>query len=168
MEHESVVHLVLRLRGGDGGGSMGPSRYSLAINVDGRMISVREPEITAQSPISELYKKVLAEFPLFKNFKFTLTYSNKTLEEEKLISDYSIPSGSKINIEGVPAYLLNVDKLIKLMKVNGSWKYDEAIITGLNLKQTFEDKLAKYSTDKDKAMTDTVVTYLRKNYPQRN
>lgn len=114
-----------------------------------------------------MYKKVVADFPILKNLKFTLTYQNNVLEAEKHLNDYKIPSGARLTVEGVPAYLLNIDELIKLVKVNGSWKYDEDIIINLGLKQTFDEKLVKYSADNDKAMTDTVITYLKKNYPQR-
>ena len=41
LEHESVVHLVLRLRGGDGDSSSGPPRYSLSLNICGKLISLR-------------------------------------------------------------------------------------------------------------------------------
>jgi hypothetical protein len=39
------VYLVLRLRGGDGGSSRGPPRYTLSVGVGGKLVSVREPEI---------------------------------------------------------------------------------------------------------------------------
>ena len=40
LEHGSVVHLVLRLRG-DGGSSSGPPRYSLNLDICGKLISLR-------------------------------------------------------------------------------------------------------------------------------
>ena len=57
--------------------------------------------------------------------------------------------------------------LIKCMKINGEWTYDEKMIKDLNLESLIKKHQAKYGDNKGKLMTATVLEYLQTTYPQK-
>lgn len=168
LQHESTVHLVLRLRGGDGGSSISILVFHLLFNLCGKMITLKQPLINKDSKVDELYKQLVNQVPAIADIDFKLEFAGQELQKSKSITEYKdLDSGSKINIAGVPTYAINLDELFKLMKVNGSWQEDIEILKTFKLMKLYEQKLEKYNGNKQKAMTDVIVSFLKKKLPER-
>lgn len=55
----------------------------------------------------------------------------------KKIKDYPNINSIKIVADGIVNYMVNVDELIKKVKINGSWDYDLTIISNLGLQSLY-------------------------------
>jgi hypothetical protein len=68
-------------------------------------------------------------------------------------------------VVGVPDYVFGSAGIIKKMKTNGEWAYDEQMINILGL--DIEPYITAYGKG-GKAMTAAVVAHLQQNYPEKS
>ena len=74
-------------------------------------------------------------------------------------------NNSTVYTKGIPGYLFGSDGIIKCMKVNGEWPYDETMIKYLNLTNLIVKNQSQYGNNKGKLMTAAVMSYLKQTYP---
>jgi ubiquitin len=152
---ESTLHLVLRLRGGG---------WGIRVNIpDGKTLSVEGPP--DQFPVAGIYMKVLQAYPNIKRSCIILTNNNRVLDPKKTIKDYGISHNNCEVYAVIPEYFFGSQGLIKLMKVGGYWEFNQELLENFDLREEFDNKLKKYSDNKTKAMTATVIDYLEEEYP---
>lgn len=120
---ESVLHLVLRLRGGG---------WGLQILIpDGKRLSIEGPP--DQFPIAGIYARVYQAYPHIKKSCISLTNSNRILDPRKTIQDYGLCYNNSEVKAIIPEYFFGSQAIIKMMKIGGYWEHDQKIIEDLNL-----------------------------------
>lgn len=56
------------------------------------------------------------------------------MDPKKTIGDYGVDhSNTTVYAVGIPDYMFGTDGIIKEMKINGEWAYNESMITTLKL-----------------------------------
>lgn len=93
---ESILHLVLRLRGGG---------WSIQIYIpDGKRLTVEGPPDTF--PVAGIYLKIYQAYPHIRKECITLVDKNKKiLDPKKTIKDYGINYGNSDVFAAIPPYL---------------------------------------------------------------
>lgn len=66
----------------------------------------------------------------------------------------------------IPGYFFGSNEIVKLMKIDGSWEYNEEMLNNLNLGDKFKVEVAQHQGNKKKGMTAVMVAYLETTYPQ--
>ena len=80
------------------------------------------------------------------------------MDPKKTIGDYGVDhSNTTVYAVGIPDYMFGTDGIIKEMKINGEWAYNESMITTLKLQKFINNSKAKYGQKNGKAMTSAVV-----------
>jgi ubiquitin-like protein Nedd8 len=152
---ESTLHLVLRLRGGG---------WSIRIYLpNGQCLTIDGPPETY--PNAGIYAKLYQAYPHIKKECIVLANKNKVLDPKKTIKDYGINYSNCDVIACIPEYFFGSQGLIKLMKVDGSWEYNQEIIVNLQLDGKFQAKREDYNGNQKKAMTAVMVDYMETTYP---
>jgi hypothetical protein len=153
---ESILHLVLRLRGGGWG-----IRISIP---DGKILTIDGPP--DHYPMLGVYGKVYAAYPQIKKSKVVLVDKNsKILDPKKTISDCGISHNNCEVYAAIPAYFFGTTGIVKLMRVAGYWDFDQEILNDLDLTDRFNLKLKEYGENQKKAMTAVMIHYLETEYP---
>ena len=72
--------------------------------------------------------KVLREYPFLSSINFKITNNGNVLASNHTIAQYGIgyrTNNIRVQIEGIPSYVFGPEGVIKCMKINGEWVYDE-------------------------------------------
>lgn len=86
--------------------------------------------------IANIYLKIYQSYPELANIDFSLMNQGNKLDRTKTITDYGIGyknNNYRVSVENVPQYMFGSDGIIKLMKTNGEWVYNQKMIDSLNL-----------------------------------
>ena len=152
---ESILHLVLRLRGGGWGIKI--------MMPDGKVLNVDGPP--DNYPIAGIYMKVMTAYPHIKKECIKLGNDNKLLIPTNTIKDYGINYNNSEIFAVIPLYFFGSTAIIKLMRIAGYWEYDEEMLVNLNLKDICKNKTKDHGGNQKKGMTAAMIGYLEKTYP---
>ena len=75
-------------------------------------------------------------YPQFKSLKLSIRNRDRILDPKKTIADYGIgyqTNNVQVEVVGIPGYMLGAEGVIKLMKINGSWVYNNDMAKALKL-----------------------------------
>lgn len=155
---ESTLHLVLRLRGGDGGNGWRVMVYL----PNGRVLSAYKPDDTY--PIENFYNLILDAYPKIKKELIVLKNNGTVLLPTMTIKDYNISRTNNDIHAQIPEYCFGSQSIVKLMKSQGYWDLNEQMLKDLGLSELYQQNLAKYDSNIQKAMTATIVHFLQTEY----
>lgn len=153
---ESTMHLVLRLRGGNEGG------WRVIVRLpNGKIVSASKPAETY--PIENFYNKILAAYPHIKKEFIVLKNKDTVLDPAQTIKHYNISYDNNEIHALIPDYCFGSQGIVKLLKSQGYWEFNEQMLKDLGLSEIYQQLLTTYGNNIQKAMTAAVVNYLRTN-----
>lgn len=129
---------------------------------NGQTLTIDGPPDTY--PIAGIYSKVYQAYPHIKKECVVLANKNKVLDPKKSIKDYGITYNNCDVSACIPEYFFGSQGLVKLMKVDGSWDYNQQMVSNLQLSANFQAKMQEYNNNQKKSMTAVVVAYLETTY----
>ena len=98
-----------------------------------------------------------------------LYFEGEVLDKKKTIGEYGIVmNGNKqIIADKIPEYMFNSREIVKKMKINGEWVFDEEMAKNLGLLPIMEKHKEKYGESTSQVMTAALVEYLKAKYPNK-
>ena len=100
--------------------------------------------------------------------KLRIEEGSVDLELEKTLLDCGMIKDKTFNlyVTGLPKFLLDINELVKISKIDGRWTYNPIIVAELQMEEMFKQKIKEFGEqNQDKAMTACVVAYLQKYFP---
>lgn len=155
IQHESTLHLVLRLRGGG---------WGICVRINGVIVSLEGRGDNEKA--SYIFNGLFMKYPLLRKVPFSLLNSDgKKIEPTQTLSAAGV-NHNKQNVTAinVPDYIFGPQGIIKLFKTTGEWVYDELMISVLEL--PIANFIVKYGKT-NKAMTAAIIEYLQTQYPNK-
>jgi hypothetical protein len=115
------------------------------------------------TPVAKVYDEIYYKYPFLKNVKFNLIIKGKVLDKTQTIGFYTSQSFEVTT--DIPDYVFGSDGIVKTMKTNGSWEYDQVMIDFLKIEMM--DFINSYGKS-NKAMTAGVLRHLQSHYPEKS
>lgn len=155
---ESTLHLVLRLRGG----SEGSGWRVIVYLPNGKIVSASKPDETYL--IENFINLILATYPKVKKEFIVLKNKDTVLDPSQTIKHCNISVANNEIHAHIPNYCFGSQGIVKLLKSQGYWDLNEQMLKDLGLSELYQQLLATYDNNVQKAMTAAVVNYLQKEF----
>ena len=87
--------------------------------------------------------------------------------QKKTIQEYGIDHGNCDIDCTVPDYLFGSEGIIKMMKIQGYWEFNEAMLKNLGVFDLYKVKMGLYGNKQNHATTSALVEFLKNKYPDQ-
>ena len=120
--------------------------------------------------VSEIYGRIYQKYPQLANVNFSVVNSQgAVMDKSNNIAYYGVDSNNcNVRVKGLAGYVFGSEGIIKCMKVNGEWGYNEEMIKFLNIQNLVQKHGSRYGEKTGKAMTASVLEYLQSHYPEKS
>lgn len=157
MDDGAVAHLVLRLRGDDGGRSSQPMA---SVSTYGARFGLK-----FDSTVEDVKQRVCGMFPVLRSNQLKVIFKEAELTDStKKLSECGVNNENReLTVTGPKMFDSNF--FVSSMKADGSWTLDKNFLQEAGMISQYE-RLLTLLKDENLAYTVVVYYYMRRSFPQ--